>query len=88
MKSIVCWPPFWQYFLGEWRQQVMSNAGHHLTDYTVSWPTTYWLLISGTLLILLNSTQKMEVAGFSEKLVTVKNAVQWNNAVFRHLGIR
>ena len=32
-------------------------------------------------------TQKLEVAGFSEKLVTVKNTVQWNNAGFRHLGV-
>jgi len=30
----------------------------------------------------------MEVEGFSEKFVTVKNAVQWNNAGFRRLGIR
>lgn len=35
----------------------------------------------------INSTQKMEVAGFTEKLVTVKNTVHWNNAGFRRLGI-
>jgi hypothetical protein len=29
----------------------------------------------------------MEVAGFTEKLVTVKNTVHWNNAGFRRLGI-
>lgn len=36
----------------------------------------------------LKCTQKMELVGFSEKLVTVKNTVHWNNARFRHLGVR